>query len=118
MEQDDNRFYDENCNYLFVKTENAGKKLSDYIFIHKDVESDKGFLAHFKSYKEDTPLEVYSLTKIPPTELKGVDNSLFQANYSEETSWKRLRINAILPTTWKILFEQIISIIKSRSAQW
>ena len=73
---------------------------------------------HFKSYKEDTPLEVYSLTKIPPTELKGVDNSLFQANYSEETSWKRLRINAILPTTWKILFEQIISIIKSRSAQW
>lgn len=112
MERNDNRFYDENCNFLFVKTETNDKKLSDYIFIHKDIESNKGFIAHFKSYKEDVPIEVYSLKKMSLTDIKNIDNSLRETNYSEETSWKRLRIKAILPTTWKILFEKIMSNIE------
>jgi hypothetical protein len=109
MERDDNRFYDENCNFLFVKAEDDGAHLSDYIFIHKDISSDKGFMAHFESYKDDVPIEVYSLKKISLTDIKNIEKPLFQANYSEETSWKRLRIKAILPTTWKMLFEQIIN---------
>ncbi len=109
MDYDDNRFYDENCNYLFVKTENNGKQLSDYVFIHIDIESDKSFLAHFESYKENEPVEVYGLKKIPLTQFKGVENSLCKANYSEDTSWKRLRIKAILPTSWKMFFEKILS---------
>ena len=109
MERDDNRFYDENCNFLFVKAEDNGKQLSDYIFIHMDMTSDKGFMAHFESYKKDVPIEVYCLKKISLTDIKTIDKPLFQTNNSEETSWKRLRIKAILPTTWKNLFEQIIS---------
>jgi hypothetical protein len=109
MERDENRFFDENCNFLFVKTENDGKKLSDHIFIHKEIESDKGFLAHFKSYDEDIPLEVYSLKKMSLTQINDLDTTPCQVNYSDVTSWKRIRINALLPTPWKILFEQIVS---------
>ena len=109
MELDDNRFYDENRNFLFVKAEDDGTHLSDYIFIHKDITSDKGFMAHFESYKDDIPVEVYSLKKMSITDMKNIDKPLFQTNYSEETSWKRLRINAILPTSWKILFDKIIN---------
>ena len=109
MELDDNRFYDENRNFLFVKAEDDGTHLSDYIFIHKDITSDKGFMAHFESYKDDIPVEVYSLKKMSITDIKNIDKPLFQTNYSEETSWKRLRINAILPTSWKILFDKIIN---------
>jgi hypothetical protein len=63
-------------------------------------------MAHFESYKDDIPIEVYSLKKMSITDMKNIDKPLFQTNYSEETSWKRLRINAILPTSWKILFDK------------
>ncbi len=115
MERDDNLFYDENCNFLFVKTENDSSKLSDHVFIHKDTESGKGFMALFKSYDEDTPLEVYSLNRIPLTQLDGVDNSICKVNYSEVTSWKRLRIQGALPTPWKTLFEQIVTNLKANT---
>jgi hypothetical protein len=120
MECDDNRFYDEKYNFLFVKTEGDGRKLLDHIFIHKEIESGKGFIAHFKSYDEDLPLEVYSLNKISLTQLNGVDdvdNSLYQLNCSDLISWKRLRIKPVLPTVWKIHFEKIMSIVNSGNTQ-
>lgn len=109
MECDDNSFYDENCNFLFVKTESDGKKLSDYIYIHKDIESDKGFLAHFKSYKEDTPMEVYSLKRIPIIDIEHEDHFLSQTGFSEDNIWKRIRINGFLPSKWRMLFDKIMS---------
>jgi hypothetical protein len=105
----ESNFYDEKQNFLFVKVDDNSNKLLDHIFIHKDAESDKGFLAHFKSYDEDEPLEVYSLSKLSHSKLEHVDESLCQLNYSEKLIWHRLRIQGALPTPWKILFEQIIS---------
>ena len=112
MKNMESPFYNEKQNFLFVKTENDGEKLSDYIFIHKDETTGKGFLAHFESYKDDIPLEVYSLNKVPEFDVKGLNTDLCQTDYTEEVTWKRLRIKAILPTTWKILFDQIISKLK------
>lgn len=109
MEQNDCSFYDEKQNFLFVKVDDNSNKLLDHIFIHKDAETGRGFLAHFKSYDEDEPLEVYSLSKLSLSKLEDVDNSLCQINYSEKLTWQRLRIQGVLPTPWKILFEQIIT---------
>ena len=109
MEQSESPFYDEKQNFLFVKKESNGEKLSDYIFIHKDEITEKSFLAHFNSYNDDTPLEVYSLNKVPQIDVRRIESTLCQASFSEENTWKRIRIKAILPTTWKMLFEQIVS---------
>ena len=117
MEQDEKRFYDEDCNFLYVKTENDGQKFLDHVFIHKDKESGRGFMAHFKTYNEDLPIEVYSIKKIQLPELNDIDHTLCQSNYSDVTSWKRIRIKAALPTQWKILFEKLMSIINSGNTQ-
>jgi len=94
-----------------VKVDDNSNKLLDHIFIHKDAELGKSFLAHFKSYDEDDPLEVYSLSKLSLSKLEDVDESLCQINCPKKSVWHRLRIQGALPTPWKILFEQIISIL-------
>ena len=108
MIQDDNLFYNEDYNSLFVKTEDNGKKLLDHIFIHMDEEENKCFMAHYKSYNDNSPIGVYRLKKIPLTQLEKIDCNLFQTDYSEETVWKRLRTGA-LPSLWKNFFDQLYS---------
>lgn len=99
-------FYDENQNYLFVKKSNNGELL-DHIFIHLDETKDTNFLAHFKSYIDDSPIYFYKLEKVNLSQKDNKKNAdLFSIkNYTEEQVWKRIRVKAALPSPWKNLFE-------------
>ena len=96
-------YYDENSNYLFVK-KGKDNKLLDYIFVHLDDEHSS-FLAHYESYKSDMPLEVYRLKKIDLQE--EIPTPSAQTELEGEQSWKKVRINSILPSKWNMFFEYI-----------
>jgi hypothetical protein len=98
-------YYDDSNNYLFVR-KGKDNKLHDYIFVHLDDEEKLSFLAHYESYKSDIPLEVYRLEKIDFPEGEDIPALPEHENITGEQIWKEVRVNSILPSKWRMFFEQ------------
>lgn len=98
-------YYDEKKNFLFVK---KGKEdqLQDYIFIHLDKVENLSFLAHYETFMDDVPFELYKLEKILSMK-DDLFSSIEHLDAKEEQTWKRVRVCGILPSKWRIFFEQI-----------
>ena len=102
-------FYDEKNNFLFVrKGENS--ELLDYIFIHKDDDDKKNFMAHYESYKADYPIEVYKMEKVDSASSDCLETINFLDNGKLEMAWKSVRVSSILRSQWRIFFENLISL--------
>lgn len=99
-------YYDDENNFLFVK---KGEKdqLLDYIFVHLDDTDKLNFVAHYASYKDDTPLKIYKLEKVVrPNEIDS-DNLPIMNDFTEEQTWKRVKVNGVLPSKWRLFFETL-----------
>lgn len=104
-------YYDENNNYLFVR-KGKDNKLHDYIFLHLDDMEKLNFFAHYSSYKSDMPLEVYRLERIHFQEREKTIPSEC-ADLEVEQTWKKVRVNGVLPSKWRMFFEQNEEKLKS-----
>lgn len=106
-------YYDENSNYLFVRQDEDGM-LHEHIFIHMDDDGAKSFLAFFETYNSDVPLNMYRLEKISLSEenIKGIISSL-DDDYNEKQMWKRINVNSVLPSKWRMIFDLINEKIKT-----
>lgn len=106
-------YYDENCNYLFVRQGEDGM-LYEHIFIHLDDDEAKSFLALFESYNSDVPLNMYRLEKFPLSKenFKGILSSL-AGDYKEKQIWKRIKVTSVLPSTWRMIFDLINEKLKT-----
>ena len=72
------------------------------------------FIAHYVSYKSDTPLEVYKFEKVDcPDEID--NNTLSQVkDFTEEEAWKRVRVSGMLPSKWRMYFENLEEKLKNK----
>lgn len=98
-------YYNDSNNYLFVRN-GKDNKLQDYIFLHLDDLEKSNFLAHYASYNSDTPLAVYRLEKVHVQE-EEIPILSEQTDIEEEQTWEKVRVNGILPSKWRMIFEQI-----------
>lgn len=103
--------YDDSNNYLFVRKGNDNK-LHDYIFLHLEDDENLNFLAHYASYKSNMPLAVYKLERICFQE-EEIPFPLEQKDVKGEQTWKKVRVNSILPSKWNMFFEKIEEKLKS-----
>ncbi|MBR6963500.1 MAG: hypothetical protein IKH86_07675 [Prevotella sp.] len=107
MEENKTNFYEDDSNYMFVKKGNDGQLL-DYLFIHLSDSGKPNFLVHFDSFVKDNPLEVFKIERI---DLKDDGTCLLSSaqisDFKEEQNWKRVKVCGMLPSKWRMLFEEI-----------
>lgn len=107
MEENKTNFYEDDNNYMFVKKGKDGQLL-DYLFIHLNDSEKPSFLVHFESFVNDNPLGVFKLERIDLNEDGTclLSSSHF-SDFKEEQNWKRVKVCGLLPSKWKMLFEEI-----------
>ena len=108
MEIDETEFLDDGKNYLFVKSKKTrnNQVLLDHIFIHLDDKDDFNFIAIYDSYKSNSPVAFFKLERISFPQ-KFIECEFSKAVLAEDHEWKRMKVGPVLPSKWRMEFQQL-----------